>query len=372
MKKIIIGTLIVISSLILLTLIIGTLFVNLSPAFGDAPSGESLDRITASKNFNGEIFENLIETKVQTPDPQNEQSMAGFIYNNFFPPENKNPSRPLPSVKLIGNRMKNGEFAWLGHSTILMKLNDKVIITDPVFNNASPIPGSVKPFKMEHAPSIRNLPNNIDVVLISHDHYDHLDYKAIQDLNNRVSNFLVPLGVKAHLLSWGVNENKIKEKDWYEDVYIDSIHYVFTPSRHFSGRGLSNRFSTLWGSWVIQSDSTNIFFSGDSGYFDEFKKIGSEYGPFDIAFMENGAYNTNWNQIHFMPEESVQASVDLNATLMFPIHWGKFDLSVHPWDEPITRASRESKIKEVKLVTPFIGEVFDLQNPPNRIWWNFE
>ncbi|MTI41396.1 MBL fold metallo-hydrolase [Fulvivirga lutimaris] len=371
MKKIIVRTLTGLLSIVLLVIIIGVLFINFSPAFGDAPSGESLEKIKASKNYDGEKFVNLIATEVQTPDPQNEQSMAGFIYKNFFPPEDKNPSKPLPSKVLKGNELEEGHFAWLGHSTILMKNDGKVIITDPVFNNASPVPGSVKPFDMENTPTIDDLPSKIDVVLISHDHYDHLDYKAIQDLDERVSKFLVPLGVKAHLLSWGVAQEKIEEKDWYEGFEYDNIKFTLTPSRHFSGRGLSNSFSTLWGSWVIQSDSLNIFFSGDSGYFDEFKKIGEKFGPFDIAFMENGAYNTNWNQIHFMPEQSVQASIDLRAKLMFPIHWGKFDLALHKWTEPIERASDASEVKGVRLATPFIGEIFDLENPPNRVWWEF-
>jgi len=371
MKKIVGRVFLGLLSVVALLFIIGALFINFSPDFGGGPSGASVKKIKASKNYNGEKFVNLIKTEVQTPDPQNDQSMAGFIYDNIFPPKGKNPSKPLPSLVLEGNQLKDGHFAWLGHSTILMKTEGKVIITDPVFNNASPIPGSVQPFAMENTPTIDNLPEIIDVVLISHDHYDHLDYKAIQDLDKRVSKFLVPLGVKAHLLSWGVDDAKIEEMDWYESFSLDSIQFTLTPSRHFSGRGLSNRFSTLWGSWVIQSDSLNIFFSGDSGYFDEFKKIGEKFGPFDIAFMENGAYNTNWNQIHLMPEQSVQASIDLKAKLMFPIHWGKFDLALHPWTEPIVRATNASDLKGVSLVTPFIGEVFDLENPPNRIWWEF-
>ncbi len=371
MKKIIVRVFLGILSLGILLFIIGALFINFSPDFGDAPSGESLEKIRASKNYDGEKFINLVKTEVQTPDPQNDQSMAGFIYQNLFPAKDKNPSKPLPSLVLKGDELKDGNFAWLGHSTILMKTEGKVIIIDPIFNNASPVPGSVQPFAMENTPTIDDLPSKIDVVLISHDHYDHLDYKAIQELDKRVSKFLVPLGVKAHLLSWGVDDTKIEEKDWYESFSYDSIQFTLTPSRHFSGRGLSNRFSTLWGSWVIKSNSLNIFFSGDSGYFDEFKKIGKEFGPFDIAFMENGAYNTNWREIHFMPEQSVQASIDLKAKMMFPIHWGKFDLSVHPWKEPIMRATKASDLKGVSLVTPYIGEVFNLENPPSQVWWDF-
>lgn len=371
MKKIIIRILLGIVYLLILFFVTIVLFINLSPDFGAPPSGKSLERIKNSQNFDGEKFVNLIPTEVQTPDPQNDQTMAGFIYQNLFPPADKNPSKPLPSEPFKGDQLHEGHFVWLGHSTVLMKTDGRIIMTDPVFNNASPVPGSVKPFKMENTSKIEDLPSKIDIVLISHDHYDHLDYKAIQELDERVSQFLVPLGVKAHLLSWGVADDKIEEKDWYESFMYDSVNFTLTPSRHFSGRGLSNRFSTLWGSWIIQSASLNIFFSGDSGYFDEFKNIGEKFGPFDIAFMENGAYNTNWNQIHFMPEQSVQASIDLKAKLMFPIHWGKFDLSLHTWTEPIERATDASNVKGVNLVTPLIGEVFNLENPPNKVWWEF-
>ncbi|MFX3626118.1 MAG: MBL fold metallo-hydrolase [bacterium] len=292
-----------------------------------------------------------------------------FIQGMLNPPKGKIPNAKLPSVKFEAHQLKNNSFVWLGHSTILMNIEGTTVLTDPVFHNASPIPGTVTPFEMEHETPMTSLPDEIDVVIISHDHYDHLDYKAIKKLADKVKVFLVPLGLKAHLEYWGVNEAKIQEKDWQQSVTYKTLTFTMTPARHFSGRGLFNRYSTLWCSWVIKASKLSVFFNGDSGYFDEFKEIGKQYGPFDIAFIENGAYDEDWSEIHMMPEESVQANIDLQSKLMFPIHWGKFDLANHTWDEPIIRASKETELKNVNIATPLIGQVFTLNNIPQTKWW---
>lgn len=295
--------------------------------------------------------------------------MVSSIVKLLSPEKGKIPTTLLPSAKFNKNELLNNSFVWLGHSTILMKVNELVIITDPVLYNASPVPGTVKPFEIEHPIKAKDLPQKIDIVLISHDHYDHLDYKAIQELEPRISYLYVPLGIKAHLLKWGVPESKIKEKDWGETINYNNVKFTMTPARHFSGRGLTNRFTTLWCSWVITSQDLNIFFNGDSGYFDEYKTIGEKYGPFDISFMENGAYDKDWAEIHMLPEESVQATIDLKSNLMFPIHWGKFDLANHNWKDPIIRASNETELKKVHIATPLIGEIFTLKNIPHQKWW---
>jgi len=369
MKKIIFNTLKVLFTIIFLLVFSVWAFLSFAPTFGDVSSGESQEKIKESKNYNGEVFVNLIETKTDTRDPQSSESILTSLIGFLFPAEGKNPTVPLPSKKFNASELTNGSFVWMGHSTILMKTEGQIILTDPVFNQASPIPGTVEAFEMEHKNLITDLPEKINVVLISHDHYDHLDYQAIQDLDTRVENFFVPLGIKAHLLKWGISPEKIREMDWYENTSLNGISFTMTPARHFSGRGLTNQFTTLWCSWVIKSPAAKIFFNGDSGYFDEFKTIGEKYGPFDIAFMENGAYDKDWAEIHLLPEESVQASLDLKSKLMFPIHWGKFDLGNHPWDEPIIRASKESELKNVNIATPLIGEIFTLQNIPQQKWW---
>lgn len=354
------------SLLILLTILTISIvsFLAFTPVFGGKPDVSSQEKINSSKNFDGERFVNLVPTQVRTPNPNDDYSALDF----FRSPKGKNPSEALPNRVFNKEIFDNGDFVWLGHSTILTKTNDVTILTDPIFNSASPVQFAVKPFAMQTVNSIDSMPE-IDVIIISHDHYDHLDYLAIKDLASRTKKFLVPLGIKAHLLRWGISAEKIEEMDWYESTTYKTVKFTLTPSRHFSGRNVNNAFSTLWGSWVVQSSALNIFFSGDSGYFDEFKKIGEVYGPFDIAFIENGAYNTNWAQIHMLPEQSVQASIDLKAKLFFPIHWGKFDLSLHPWKEPIERASKAAQEKQVNIVTPIVGEVFVTTRYPKEKWW---
>jgi len=340
-----------------------TLFIFLAPAIGGKPNAKDLVRINQSDNHNGERFVNLIPTVVNTPDSDKPFKPMDM----FRPPKGKNPAGPLPSLQFDKSNFKNGDFVWLGHSTILLRTADLTILIDPVFNSASPVQFMIKPFAMENQNRIEDLPP-IDVVLISHDHYDHLDYGTIKDLSDKVGQFIVPLGIRSHLRKWGISEEKISDLDWYENSIVNNVEFVLAPSRHFSGRAVK-RYRTLWGSWIVKSESLSMYFSGDSGYFDEFKKIGNTYGPFDIAFMENGAYNTNWNQIHLMPEKSVEASIDLKAERYFPIHWGKFDLSTHHWAEPIERATAAADETGVSMVLPRVGETFNLEDPPRWEWW---
>ena len=349
----------------LLVVIAITAFVNLAPTFGANPSGESLVKVQASPNFINGNFVNLVDTPLNTRSSGEPFSLTTFI----FPPEGKNPTRPLPSQRFNPAEFNNGEFVWFGHSTILFKTSALTIITDPVFNRGSPVPLIAEPFDYEHKPTLSDLPL-IDVVLISHDHYDHLDHIAIGELAATTKQFLVPLGLQSHLLKWGVPKDKITEFDWYDSIRISNVKFTLTPTRHFSGRGLTNRFSTLWGSWVVTSTNLKLYFSGDSGYFDEFKRIGDRFGPFDIAFIENGAYNDDWQNVHMKPEDSAQAAVDLKAKLFFPIHWGKFDLSAHRWEEPIERATAAATKLKMPIATPKVGEVFSLDSAPSLPWWD--
>ncbi len=379
MIKAILGLLkfLLISVLSLVILVVA--YINFHPTFGAAPNAQSMAKIERSPNFDGEHFKNLVSTRAATigvdnTQPKKDIDRWGLLKKFLFPPEGKNPSQPINSKALVP--LKNGDFIWLGHSTVLFKTNDTTLITDPVFHNAAPVPFAVKPFAMTHTPRIEDLPF-IDAVLISHDHYDHLDHRAIVQLRSKVGHFYVPLGVKAHLLRWGVPEHKVSEFDWYEQSRIKNIELVFTPSRHFSGRGVLNHRQTLWGSWVVLAPQLKAYFSGDGGYSPEFTKIGQKFGGFDIAFMEDGAYNKRWQGVHMLPEQSAQAAVDVRAKVLLPIHWGKFDLSTHQWLDPVKRITQaiakynatKPLSQHIQLATPQIGEVFRLEQPPQTPWW---
>ena len=340
-------------TMLLILGIVGFIFMNTSPQFGGTPSEESLVRIQNSPNYEAQSFKNLEHTLAST----------GFKWRSipeFFTSGNgKTPTKALPQEQLSSDffEMKNSatRVTWFGHSALFVALNNLNVFIDPMLGNVpAPHPwlGSAR-FNKELPISISELPQ-IDVVLISHDHYDHLDYESIVKLKDKVQRFLVPLGIKAHLVSWGIPEVRIQEFDWWEGVHIEGVEFVATPARHFSGRGLT-RNNTLWCSWVIRSQDSNLFFSGDSGYGEHFKAIGEAYGPFDFAMMECGQYNEQWSHIHMMPEETIQASKDVNAKAMMPIHWGAFKLALHTWDDPVIRASKTAKQQAVHMVTPKIG-----------------
>lgn len=346
-------------------------FIYLHPVFGGTPDEASMARMKASPNFNGKIFVNRESTELLLTqgDSAEKPNVFRWLASVTSPPPGKQPAEPVPVQPLDKSRLANGRFAWFGHSTVLMKLDDKTILTDPVFNRASPIFLGGAPFPMTHTPSAAEMPE-LDAVLISHDHYDHLDWRAVQELDGKTKRFYVPLGVKAHLQRWGIADDKITELDWNEGAKLDGLEFILAPSRHFSGRRLSNRFSTLWGSWVIKSPSLSIYFNADSGYGKHFADNARAHGPFDVAFMENGAYNEKgWPLVHMTPEQSVQASVDLGAKHVIPVHWGKFDLAYHPWKEPIERFLKAAHARQLNVLTPGLGEVFDLQDPPRSRWW---
>ncbi len=354
------------------------LYINLHPAFGDSPNDNSMARIKKSAHFDGEHFKNLINTNATTvghSQGKRKIDRWALLKNFMFPPEGKNPEI-IKTKQLNINNLKNGQFVWFGHSTVLFKTNNTTIITDPIFHNAAPVPFMVMPFKMTKTPKMEDLPF-VDAVLISHDHYDHLDYKAIKYLKSKVGHFYVPLGVKAHLLRWGVANDKVSEYDWYEETNINDIKLVFTPSRHFSGRGILNHRKTLWGSWAVIAPKIKIYFSGDGGYSPEFAKIGQRFKGFDMAFMEDGAYNVSWQHVHMLPEQTAQACIDVQTKIVLPIHWGKFDLSTHKWNEPVKRLGEALQKhndtidtpKQIKLATPRIGEVFSVDSLPQSEWW---
>jgi len=349
---------------IILTIIFTVIFyIKLAPQFGARSKGESLERILNSSNFQEGRFKNLVPTTLAAPNTS--MMKNGFKFIKGVP--GQSPNRPIETVKFDKEKFieadKGFKFCWFGHSSMILNIEGKIILTDPIFSEkASPISIlGVKRFDYTNQYEVDDLPD-IDLVLISHDHYDHLDYKSILKLRHRVKHFCVPLGVAAHLLRWGVQKSKIIELDWGESTNnIPGLNLFATPSRHFSGRTGVDKDSTLWCSWVIKSEESNIFFCGDSGYGDHFKQIGEKYGPFDLTMMECGQYNEGWPFIHMNPEESVQAHLDLKGKKMLPIHWGKFKLSLHTWTEPIERATKEAEKLNVKLIKGIPGEIVVLE-----------
>lgn len=258
----------------------------------------------------------------------------------------------------------------LGHSTVLFKLDGRFWLTDPVFaERASPL-SFIGP-KRFHAPPIalQDLPE-IEAVILSHDHYDHLDQAAVQALAPRVRRFLTPLGVGERLIAWGIPAAQVHQFDWWQGTQIGAVQLIATPAQHFSGRSLADRDRTLWASWVILTPQTRLFFSGDSGYFPGFQAIGERYGPFDLTLVETGAYNQDWPDVHMQPEQSLQAHLDLGGRRLMPIHNGTFDLALHPWTEPFERIEALAAARGVPLSTPRMGERLDLRTPlPGSAWW---
>ena len=285
-------------------------------------------------------------------------------------PNERVPVQPVTREQLDALSVDDVHLIKLGHSSILLKMFGEYWLIDPVFSErASPF-SFIGPKRFEPAPiSIEELPP-IDKVLISHNHYDHLDQAAIKALNAKTTLFLVPLGVQGDLQKWGVSNDKIRQFDWWQEWQTKHALIAFTPTQHFSGRGIGDGNKTLWGSWVVKSDERSFYFSGDSGYFSSFKDIGHKYGPFDVTMIETGAYDKDWADIHMTPEESVQAHIDLAGKVMVPIHNGTFDLAFHPWYEPLNRVRQAAALNKVVLSTPEFGQVFTLDAAPiETVWW---
>jgi L-ascorbate metabolism protein UlaG (beta-lactamase superfamily) len=285
------------------------------------------------------------------------------------------PSSEIPIIPVteeILNNLPDNEIhiIRLGHSSHIIKLNGKIVLLDPMFSNrASPFTW-VGPKRFHKPPiSLEQMPS-IDYIIISHDHYDHLDETTIKSLDKKTMRYFVPLGVKKHLLNMGVAKQKITEMDWWDEQNIDDAVLISTPAHHFSGRTLLDRKKTLWTSWVISAPNGTIFFSGDSGYFEGFKKIGAKFKNIDIALIEDGAYNSYWPGVHMTPDEGMQAFLDLKAKVLFPIHNSTFNLALHSWKEPLERIHKLSIEKNVILATPRIGEILTLgKERKNELWW---
>ncbi len=340
------------------------------PSFGSNPKGKRLERIKKSKQYlNGKFNDPIKPIEVS-----NSRDFFKFLKLFTTKVEDRYPSKAIEIIQSdLSNNMSNDiVFTWFGHSSYLIQIDNKNILIDPVFSKrASPFKFSgPKIFKGTDFINLNDLPR-LDIVLITHDHYDHLDYNVVKALSKQSNiKFVTSLGVGAHLEKWGVVESSIIELDWHENTKIENLEFTAFPARHFTGRNIHNRFSTLWSSFGLKTASKNIFIGGDSGYGKHFKSIGAKYGPFDLTFMETGQYNDLWHDIHSKPEDSVKAHIDLQGKIMMPVHWAKFALAYHPWYEPIERVKKEAYLKKVQFITPKLGErVLVNEELPKLEWW---
>lgn len=338
--------------------------------FGAIPSKERKIVLDRSPNYRNGKFHN----KSETPQLAEGYSMSGVLLSQIFNKvPRKKPTDTIPSVKtdLIGLSREKNALVWFGHSSYYMQIDGYRYLIDPVFSgNASPIPGTATSFKGTDIYSVADIPE-IDYLLITHDHYDHLDYETVKALVPKVKKIICGLGVGAHLQRWGYKNEQIFECDWGDDIELnDKTRIHVEPARHFSGRSFS-RNNTLWVSFVLHSQSKKIYLGGDSGYDTHFAEIGEKHGAFDLAILDNGQYNHAWKYIHALPEEVLQAAVDLKAKKLLPVHSSKFMLAQHSWDAPLQTITELNGKFNLPLITPKIGELVDLDSDTQVFarWW---
>ncbi len=368
-------------SAVLLMMIAGALLLlSRCEQFGAVPTGPDHQRMTLSPNYNSDqdIFVN------EDPDVIEEMlAHSGFwanprknLSNNFlFNPNTPTPNAPLPEVRGplpddLRDTSDTVKFTWLGHATVLASINGKTILFDPVFSeSAAPVSWAVKRYQPP-AIGIEELPQ-IDFIVISHDHYDHLDMNVVKFFKESNTRFLVPLGVASHLEYWGISRDKVTEFDWWQSRNIAGITFTCAPAQHFSGRtGTIAMQKTLWSSWAVRTEATSVYFSGDSGYAGHFKEIGDRLGPFDLTFIDAGQYNERWRQVHNLPPEVMDAFDDLRGDILVPIGWGMFTLALHDWYEPPVEISSRAFEIGATVAIPRFGEWVDIrQRLPDKKWW---
>ena len=343
---------------------------NFKLQFGGKLSTELLREYEQSENWKDGAFQNLEKTEMD----MSLAKIPGVIYKQLTKkgqkPKADLPIIPFNKVEFLAPA-EYAKFIWYGHSVVLMNLNGKIILIDPMLgSDTTPIaPFDNKRFSKNSLDLIDDFPE-IDLILLTHDHYDHLDYDSIQKLKHKTKKYFVAIGLKRHLVEWGVNPELITEFDWWNDAVFEDIKITFTPTRHFSGRGLKDRSKCLWGGWVLKTEKENIWFSGDSGYGNHFKLVGERLGPFDFAFMECGQYNDDWRLIHMFPDESVKAALEAQVKKAMPVHWAGFALSYqHEWSEPAEEFVAFSKEQKLDFSLPPLGKIFSISNKIQDEWW---
>ncbi|MEU3603607.1 MBL fold metallo-hydrolase [Streptomyces sp. NPDC006798] len=347
-------------------------------AFGADPAGARLERIHRSPHFENGSFRNPVGARTR-PSGASMMEMAKIYFDKEArarrAPAGPIPLHPATAADLARPPATGLRLTWMGHSSVLAEIDGRRILFDPVWGDRCSPFAFVGPRRLHPVPLPLAALGPVDVVVISHDHYDHLDLPTIKALASTDTVFAVPLGVGAHLERWGVPAARLRELDWHESTEIAGVRLTATPARHFCGRGLRNQQHTLWASWVVAGSEHRIYHSGDTGYFDGFRDIGTEHGPFDATMIQIGAYSEHWPDIHMTPEEGMRAHLDLQrgepAGVMLPIHWATFNLAPHPWSEPgegtVSAAAREG----ARLALPVPGRPFEPTggDVPGEPWW---
>ena len=342
-------------------------------AFGARATGARAERMSRSPQFRDGQFHNRAQTRPLRPDPATSRGMVRELLRRD--PRRK-PAGPVPladagtAAGAAAGAARGARLTWYGHASALVEIEGRRVLLDPLWSERCSPSSVVGPRRLHPVPAPLDSLPPLSAVVISHDHYDHLDLATVRALTaGQSAPFVVPLGVGAHLDRWRVPANRIIELDWDESVDLDGLRLTATAAQHFSGRTLA-RDRTLWSSWVVAGPTRRVFYTGDSGYFDGYAGIGAAYGPFDAALVQIGAYDERWPDIHMTPEEAVAAHLDVRGGLLVPVHWGTFVLAFHPWSEPVDRLLREAEARGVPVAVPRPGQPVDVDDPPAVDgWW---
>ncbi|AKQ66383.1 Outer membrane protein romA [Myxococcus hansupus] len=342
-------------------------------AFGANAEGARLARMKASSRYKDGIFTNTAGDRVALNGPT-----WSTLKEMLFGTQQRTPPAPLPMEQDVAAALAKPpetglRVTWLGHSTLLVEIDGFRVLTDPIWGERAS-PTTIAGPKRFHPPPLplEALPD-VDAILISHDHYDHLDMPTIRALASRKVPFYAPLGVGAHLEQWGVPAERVVELDWWQEVSLGEgrLRVVATPAQHFSGRGLTDRNSTSWTSWTLLGAQHRVFFSGDTGLTDEFEEVGRRFGPFDVAMFEVGAFHPSWGSIHLGPQQALKAHEMVKGRTLLPIHWGTFNLALHAWDAPANELVAEARERGVSLLTPILGHpVEPTKERSDTAWWS--